>query len=503
MRIRQYDAARMKGVLVTCTLVALLWAPAAVAGSGSFVSSDATLNAVWTDSVRTATDMVVPGPLKKDALGRPCAIDLPSVIIDGVVRDRCPYVGDEAVEGRTLLISTPADVPVLRTMILWFGNAHHSDGAIPDSPLFGASKVLFDYNAFWVEDLYNYVLYTGDLALARTVWPDLVGLMDRWYPAQMGKDGLLVNHLGDFDYAYIHRPGKTVAYYNAGYVRALRMASSIAGWLGERASGRAWKKRIPGIAAKFSAAFWDKSAGAFKDATTGAVDHPQDGNVFAILAGLATKKQSLSALNELGTKDKYSWGNSIVDNDTWDSPTWGMDAKERVYPFISYFELLARFGLNRDESAVDLIRREWGYMAYNGPQTTMWETIGPFGGPPVDKHPSYDSGWSSGAAPALTEFVLGVTPETVGFGRVHLAPHPADVSWAKGDVPTPHGPVHVDWRYGAAGDFIETVRTPVPGTITVPFGGLATLDGKKTASRSGHPTTARFGSGMHTLIVHF
>ena len=265
----------MRLLLIAASVLALLCVPGAYAADGSFLSSDATLNTVWTDSVRTATDMVVPGPLKTDAMGRPCQIDLPKVIIDGVVRDRCPYVGDEAVEGRTLLISTPADLPVLRSMILWFGSAHHADGAIPDSPLFGASKVLFDYNAFWVEDLYNYVLYTGDLALARTVWPDLVGLMDRWYPAQMGPDGLLVNRLGDYDYAYIHRPGTTVAYYNAGYVRALRMASSIATWLGESASATAWKARIPPIAARFSAAFWDKSAGAFKDTTTGTVDHPR------------------------------------------------------------------------------------------------------------------------------------------------------------------------------------------------------------------------------------
>ena len=490
--------------LLLLALGALALSPAANAasGPGSFESSDATLNVVWRDSVRTATDMVVPGPLKKDAMGRPCAIDLPTVIIDGVVRDRCPYVGDEAVSGKTLLISTPADVPVLRTMILWFGNAHHRNGAIPDSPLFGSSHVLIDYNAFWVEDLYNYVLYTGDLALARTVWPALVGLMDRWYPAQVGPDGLLVNHLGDQDYAYIHRPGTTVAYYNAGYVRALRMASEIAGWLGQSASQKRWHGRIAGIATRFSAAFWDSKAGAFKDTTEGTVDHPQDGNAFAILAGLATKQQASSALTYLDTKNKYSYGNSISDNDTWDRPTWGQHASERVYPFISYFEVLARFASGLDTSATDLIRREWGYMAYNGPQTTMWETIGPFGGPPVDQHPSYDSGWSSGAAPALTQYVLGVTPSGLGFRRVHLAPHPADVTWAKGDVPTPHGTVHVSWSYDQSG-FKESVRSPVGGTLTVPFGGRATFDGKPRASRSGHPTSVRFGPGAHTLVVHF
>ena len=43
--------------------------------------------------------MVAPGPLTTDAEGRPCAIGLSEVLLDGFVRDRCPYVGDQAVAG--------------------------------------------------------------------------------------------------------------------------------------------------------------------------------------------------------------------------------------------------------------------------------------------------------------------------------------------------------------------------------------------------------------------
>ena len=32
----------------------------------------------------------------------------------------------------------------------------------------------------------------------------------------------------------------------------------------------------------------------------------------------------------------------------------------RVYPFISYFEVIARFETGLDSSALALIRREWG-----------------------------------------------------------------------------------------------------------------------------------------------
>ena len=53
------------------------------------------------------------------------------------------------------------------------------------------------------------------------------------------------------------------------------------------------------------------------------------------------------------------------------------NADLRVYPFISYYELLARYQIGLDDSAITLIRREWGYMLANGPRSTMWETIGP------------------------------------------------------------------------------------------------------------------------------
>jgi hypothetical protein len=166
------------------------------------------------------------------------------VLLDGAVRDRCPYVGDQAVSGLTLLVSHPEDAPVLHDMIAWYAANQHSDGSIPASPSFGGILDLFDYNAYWVDDLYDYVLYTGDLSLARQVWPNLVELMDDWYPAQMGGSRLLVNSGGDLDYGSIPRRGQTVAYYNAGYARALDLAASIATWLGQPTAASVWLERI-------------------------------------------------------------------------------------------------------------------------------------------------------------------------------------------------------------------------------------------------------------------
>jgi hypothetical protein len=431
-------------VAVVVAVAALVAAPAAAAAAaGTFHASDPKLDAIWSAGARTAADMLAPGPLTKDWLGRPCAIDEPVVLLDGVVRDRCPYVGDEAVIDATLDVSTPR-WDVQRDMLAWFAAHQHADGSIPASPLNGGSLVLYDYNGYWVQTLYGYALASGDLAFVRRVWPSLERVL-AWYAAQPTSGGLVVNALGALDYGYIHRHGTVVAYENAQYVLALREAAQLARWVGASAEATAWTTAADAVARRFDAAFWDASSKAFADTTLDRATHPQDGNAFAILAGIATPAEATGALAWLDAHDRRDYGNTIVDSDTWDGPAWGLGAADRVYPFMSYWELLARFQEGLDDSAIYLIRREWGYMLAHGPGTD-WETIGPDGGPPTDQHPSWDAGWSSGAAPALTAYVLGVRPTSPGYATFTVTPHPSGLEWATGKVPTPHGTIHVSWK---------------------------------------------------------
>ena len=195
---------------------------------------------------------------------------------------------------------------------------------------------------------------------------------------------------------------------------------------------------------RFGDAFWDARAGAFRDSVGDSETHPQDAAAFAALAGLGTPAQRTAALTYVWNHGRQEYGNTIVDSQSWDGPNWGWQANLRVYPFISYFEVLARFEAGEDTNAVDLIRREWGYMLAHGPGT-MWETIGPYGGRPTDKEPSWDAGWSSGAAPALTKYVLGVCADLARIRDLHVRPHTDELGAAEGDVPTPHGMIHVAW----------------------------------------------------------
>jgi hypothetical protein len=208
--------------------------------------------------------------------------------------------------------------------------------------------------------------------------------------------------------------------------------------------------------------FWDRKAGAFSDTTSDPNVHPLDGNVFALLAGLATPAQQQGVLAFIRRALQHRYGDTIVDSSAWDGGLWGDGGWTRIIPFMNYFELLARFGAGDDRGALNVIRREWGYMLGQEPGT-MWESLDDDSGRPVTPNGSLEHGWSSGAAPALTSFVLGVQPTSPGFATFTVTPHPGNLTWAQGQVPTPHGTIAVSWRL-RRGKPVVTVNAP-PGTV--------------------------------------
>jgi hypothetical protein len=431
---------------IAVAMACAIFAPAANAESGSFTSSDPMLDAIWASGVKTATDMLAPGGQTYDAEGRYCPLPAgETVILDGTERDRCSYIGDESVIDLTFDVSTP-HFDIQRNMLELFAAAQYGDGAIPSSPHSGGI-VLFDYCGYWATVLYNYVLYSGDISEGHRMWGHLVRLMEDWYPSQIGPYGLLVNSLGHYDYGYIRRTGTTVAYYNAQYVYVLKQAAELASWLGHASYQQRWLARARSVSQAF-AAFWDAPIGAYTDTTVDRLTHPEDGNSFAILAGIPTTAQAQSALAYMSATESYSYGNSISDSRLWDDPAWGDQANMRVYPFIGFYDLLARYNTpGASASALNLIRREWGYMLLFGPQPAAdWEVIGPYGGRPTDKWPSWDAGWSSGATPALTQYVLGIQPTSPGFATFTVTPHPDGLAFAGGSVVTPKGTITVAWK---------------------------------------------------------
>ena len=80
---------------------------------------------------------------------------------------------------------------------------------------------------------------------------------------------------------------------------------------------------------------------------------------------------------------------------------------------------------------------------FNG-ATTLWETAE--AGNDFAYAGSLCHGWSSLPSYYFRAGVLGVTPAAPGFTKFRVNPDPAGLTHAEGEVPTPYGPIHVEWR---------------------------------------------------------
>lgn len=119
---------------------------------------------------------------------------------------------------------------------------------------------------------------------------------------------------------------------------------------------------------------------------------------------------------------------------------------------------------------------------------TMWEKLAP-DGTINGGGTSLAHAWSTGPTPALTSYVLGVTPASPGYATWRIAPQPGSLRWAEGVVPTPHGGISVKWASSQAG-FAIAIEAPrgTSGTVVLPKGA-----GRYSVTVNGHPVPARPG----------
>ena len=70
--------------------------------------------------------------------------------------------------------------------------------------------------------------------------------------------------------------------------------------------------------------------------------------------------------------------------------------------------------------------------------------------------------------------VLGVTPKSPGYKEVDIWPLTADLEWAEGAVPTPHGSVAVAWQLFGPQECLLKADIPagVTATVTFPVAGV-------------------------------
>lgn len=409
--------------------------------------------------------------------GPPVAVPDPlPVIMDGAKRDRVVWSGDLGVEGPNIYYSTAANRYVKGSLGLLssYQNANGESGTNvpPTVPLGTFPASGFTYSASYsmdeVDNIATYYSYTGNRSFLRAQWP-MIQRELAYNRSLVGSQGLLVTNASngrDWDYYDGPKVGAVTAY-NDIYYRTLQDAATMAAALGLKTQANSYSQEAAALRSAINTYLYDPSTGLYNVSDLKPGTAAQDGNSLAVLYGVAPKSRAkaiLAALQKALPSTPY--GPSPFTANTGYSPS--------VSPFITNEEVQALYAVGDTSAATGLVRQLWGYM--DNPQGTNytgadWEVVGTNGAPGFGGFTSLAHGWASGATADLSQYVLGVAPVGAGYRSWAVDPHPGALSWSEGQVPTPHGPITVDWGHETTqGRFVMKLQAPSSstGTIGVP-----------------------------------
>lgn len=269
-------------------------------------------------------------------------------------------------------------------------------------------------------------------------------LMDR-----VGTDGLVqsrAQHItkGDIvDWPKDERDGYVFternAVVNAFHLRALKLMAEMGAAIGRPKDSAEFAGREARVRAVFQEKFFDSKRGLYRDGAT--TDHVSlHANLFPLAFGLVPEKNRPHVAEWLASR--------------------GM--KCSVYA--AQYLLEGLFANGQSAAAIELMvapgDRSWRHMAESG-ATITWEAWD------QKYKPNQDWNHAWGAAPAnlLPRYVLGVQALTPGWQQLLVRPNPGLLTFASGKIPTPRGPVLVEWKRGKT--FTLTLNLPKDITARV------------------------------------
>jgi alpha-L-rhamnosidase len=324
-------------------------------------------------------------------------------------------------------------------------------------------NILPAWSFLWMRWTQEHFQFTGDRRLARSMLRQLRRNIDGIKSHLTSRGLFRIRAWNMFDWAPLDAPTDgEITHLNALAVLGLRQAASLATSLSAEREAADWNTLADRIAAAVNQHLWDPQKCAYIDCIH--VDgrrstvFSQQTHTAICIAGVAT-----------GARLKRS--RQIMEQ----APKGFVSAGS---PFFMFFVLegLARDG--RFDEMVETIRRYWGPQVEAG-ASTFWEMHYP-DRPRMTR--SHCHGWSAAPTYFLSQHALGVQPLEPGFAVARIAPQPAGLSWARGSVPTPRGPISVSWRLSDGEFFLDLTLPPgIPSVIELPQSGkIIWLDGSGT-----------------------
>ncbi len=362
---------------------------------GAFACSDDQLTRIWMNSAFTL---------------REC---MHGLMIDGIKRDRMPWIGDQAsnLPANAYAFAEPE---IVRESFTALGRPQ--DGYINN---------IVDYSLWWVISQGTYQEYFDDPAYLQKELPHIDRLLAT-LAKQADGNGMLRppdNAWVFIDWGVHTDKKRTSTSLQIMWYWAQRSGAILAAKAGNAVMATRWKQRADALEVQLQSKGWNPATKAWQEYLEGPETSSPYPNFLALLAGMARPDQVAGIRQNL-----------------IDHPCQGT-------PFMRGFELLALARAGDPDLATQQLRDYWGGMLDRG-ATTFWEDFKPGeqGDYTMYKRPfgrSLCHAWASGPAAILPAVVLGVRPLKDGWKEFAVEPHLGSLKWASACVPTPAGNIEI------------------------------------------------------------
>jgi alpha-L-rhamnosidase len=390
---------------------------------GAFACSDERLTRIWMHSAFTL---------------RSCMNHL---MLDGVKRDRLPWIGDQAVN-LAVNAYTFADADIIRRSFTALGR-----NGIEASDING----IVDYSLWWIISNDQFQRFFDDPVYLQREWPRLKSAVE-FMEKQCDASGYLVPRPGTWlfiDWGISKKKELTNVPLQALWFWALQSAAALADRTQHADDAVRWRSRATTLAATLREKAWDAEAKGWKMHVeeTGALS--RHANLLAVLSGLATEDQ-------LPSIKQHLLANKLP---------------PILTPFMGTLELTALARLGAYDAIPPRIEAFWGKQLDHG-ATTFWEQFKPGDLYSMYSRPfanSHCHAWASGPAAVLPAEILGIRPLADGWKRFSVAPHLGSLEWAAATVPAGAQNIEVEARRSPAGLTLTVICSPgLSAEVTLP-----------------------------------
>jgi hypothetical protein len=411
---------------------------------GSFTCSDAKLDRIWQVGAHTL---------------RMCAED---TYTDCPTYEQTNWVGDARNEALV-------DWVINGDPRLWFRCLEQTGQSLERSMITESQvpsswqNLLPAWSFLWMRSCREYLLFTGDTEHSRRLLDYVTQNVDG-ICQHLNEQGLFsIRAWNMFDWAAMDTPNRGVVTHNNCFaVHALRDVADLAQELGETGTAMRFRGIADDLSHAINVHLWNEEKSAYTDCL-------RDGDQSGVFS-----QQTQTVAFMSGVAGDFSAQRADLCREKMHHPP--ADFVKAGSPFFEFFLLEAYAKEARDNDFLDTIRRDWGFMIDMG-ASTFWEM---WSGRTGRLTRSHCHGWSAAPTFFLSNHVLGVRPGGLGYSPALIEPHPGDLIWCRGTVPTPLGDIHVQWENDASQPFTLRVDAPqgVEIQIRLPREGTALLNGE-------------------------